>query len=187
MSNLRDLEFLDEDFFAKSDRFCEEILSWNKIHNLTGKSTKKEIEDLIYDSVYPYSFLPEVKSVLDIGTGAGFPGLCLAFVKPDVRFTLVEPRAKRVSFLNFIKGILKLDNVEIKRDRIENIDSFTVDLVVSKAVSSASALYEMSKDFMDEKTMLLLYKGENTQKEIEDLKNGDIIRNRNSSYLLIKK
>ncbi len=187
MSKIDKLSFVNEEVKAKIDFFTEEILKWNKIHNLTGKTTEEEISELIYDSIYPYEFLPEAKTVLDIGTGAGFPGLVLSFVKPETKFVLVEPSTKRTSFLNFVKSSLKLDNVEVKRARIEEIEPFTCDVIVSKAVSSAQDLYKMSENFMDENTTLLLYKGKNTASEAEEFKNSKIIKNLHTSYILIKK
>ena len=56
-------------------RFTELLLEWNKIHNLTGAKTPFEVEKNIEDSMFPTTFIKEPSSILDVGTGAGFPGL----------------------------------------------------------------------------------------------------------------
>lgn len=187
MSDLRSLSFVNENLLSKIDVFIDELLSWNKIHNLSGKTSKEEVSELVYDSIYPIEFLGDLKTVLDIGTGAGFPGFVLAIAKPETKFVLVEPSTKRTSFLNYMKSTLGLKNVEIKRARIEEVEPFKADLITSKAVSDAKTLYLLSKEFMGEDTQLLLYKGVNTQSEAGDFTNVKIIKNLQTSYMLIKK
>ena len=82
---------LPENFFYNIQKYKERLSQWNKIHNLTGARDEKTIDAFIYDSIYPITFLPKVKNLLDIGTGAGFPGLILAMGLPDTKVTLVEP------------------------------------------------------------------------------------------------
>ena len=74
---------LDEQFFTYVSKYKEHLKKWNKIHNLTGAKKEDLMDKFIYDAVYPISFLPKVNNILDIGTGAGFPGMILAFALPD--------------------------------------------------------------------------------------------------------
>lgn len=177
---------ISEESLKRLDQFAETFLEWNKIHNLGGARDLNSLYPHILDSIYPLKFLEDFNISMDIGTGAGFPGLLLAICKDDAEFVLVEPRLKRVSFLNFVKAELALNNVEILRERVEEIEKFPVDLVTSKAVSDAKTLFSLSKRFLREDSTILLYKGKNTEKEVEGFKNSQIYRTDTSSYLLIK-
>ena len=112
---------LPDTFYEHVERYTDHLLKWNKIHNLTGATTKAKVAEHIYDSVFPVSFLPKIGNALDIGTGAGFPGLILAMALRSTKFTLVEPLVKRSGFLQFIKADLGLDNVEVLNKRIMNV------------------------------------------------------------------
>jgi len=170
----------------KFDKYIELLLKYNKTHKLTGAKTKDEVMFHINDSLYPFERFKDSKKVLDIGTGAGFPGIILAMVYPNIEFFLVEPLQKRVAFLYLIKSSYALKNVTILSDRVENLEGFRVDVITSKAVSSAKELIKISKNFIDKDTTLLLYKGENVDKETKDLKNYEIIKNGTLNYLIIK-
>lgn len=96
---------LPDGFFNKVQKYKEHLFKWNKIHNLTGAKDEKTLDEFIYDAVFPISFLPKVNSLMDIGTGAGFPGMILAFGLPDVHVTLVEPLSNEQAFYNLLKQI----------------------------------------------------------------------------------
>lgn len=176
---------LPENFFYNIQKFKEHLFKWNKIHNLTGAKDEKTIDDFIYDAIFPISFLPKTKNLLDIGTGAGFPGMILAFGLPDTQVTLVEPLAKRASFLQFIKADLGLDNVRVVKKRVEEMESEIFELVTSRAVTDTNMLLKLSENFRDENSKLLFYKGEKVYDEVgSDLKH-KIIKTKNRHYLLI--
>ena len=80
---LRDGITLDDLFFDRVERYKARLMQWNRVHNLTGAKNEAEIDAFIYDAVYPVSFLPKVETAMDIGTGAGFPGMILAMALPD--------------------------------------------------------------------------------------------------------
>ena len=168
------------------DKYIELLLKYNKTHKLTGSKTKDEVMFHVNDSLYPFDRFKDVKKVLDIGTGAGFPGMILAIKYPEVEFFLVEPLQKRVAFLYLIKSTYNLKNVTIISKRVEDMESFEVDLITSKAVSSVDTLLNISSSFINKGVSLLLYKGENVQNEIKDLKNYEIIKNGSLNYLIIK-
>jgi 16S rRNA (guanine527-N7)-methyltransferase len=154
-----------EEFYQKSDQFSRILLNWNKAHNLSGARTERDVQKHIFDSVYPLTFLDDFKSCLDIGSGAGFPGLILAMAKPRSYFTLVEPLNKRAAFLQFAAAILHIDNAEIIDKRAEQVPIKNYDLIVSRAVSDGKTIYGLAKPFMGANSILLLYKGKNTARE----------------------
>ena len=113
---------LSEEGLGQLLRYLAELLKWRQKVNLIARDTPQPqvVENHFLDSL---SLLPLVQGpevhLLDVGSGAGFPGLALACVLPQARFTLVEPRQKRVSFLRHVIRTLGLRNVEVVADRIE--------------------------------------------------------------------
>lgn len=176
---------LPDDFFKNIQKYKEHLQKWNKVHNLTGAKDVKTIDEFIYDAVYPVSFIPQVKTLMDIGTGAGFPGMILALALPDTEVTLVEPLAKRASFLQFIKADLGLKNVTVVKKRVENMTPQIFDMITSRAVTDTKMLLKLSENFRDESSKLLFYKGEKVFQEVEDIKNHKIIETKNRHYLLL--
>lgn len=179
---------LPDNFFYNVQKYKEHLFKWNKIHNLTGAKDENTLNEFIYDAVYPVSFLPEVKTLMDIGTGAGFPGMILAFALPTTQVTLVEPLVKRAAFLQFIKADLGLDNVRVVKKRVEEMDDEIFDMITSRAVTDTKMLLELSKNFRDKHSKLLFYKGEKVYDEVEDgVKDipHKIIETQNRHYLLL--
>lgn len=168
--------------------FTDLILKYNRVHNITGAKDKSAVIDNIEDSLYPIKYLPldDIKTAIDIGTGAGFPGLILAMALPDVHFTLFEPIAKKSSFLHLVKTTLKLENVTVSTKRVEQAKAFNVDLISSRAVTNTDMLINLCKEYITSKTMLLFYKGERVDEEVTNIKNYKIYKKDKRNYLLIK-
>jgi len=172
----------------KIDTFCELILKYNRVHNITGAKDKSAVLDNIEDSLYPMKFLPldSIKTAIDIGTGAGFPGLVLAIALPEIHFTLFEPITKKSSFLHLVKTTLKLKNITVSTRRVEQAEAFKVDLISSRAVTNTDMLIKLCKKYITPKTILLFYKGERVDEEVHNLKNYKIYKKDKRNYLLIK-
>ena len=170
----------------KFEKYIDLLLKYNKTHKLTGAKTKDEVLFHINDSLYPFEKYKGVKKVLDIGTGAGFPGIILAIAYPEIEFFLVEPLQKRVAFLYLVKSTYNLKNATIISKRVEDIEAFEIDLITSKAVSSAERLIKLSKEFIKSGVKLLLYKGKNVENELKNLKNYEIIKNGSLNYLIVR-
>ncbi|MBL1242957.1 MAG: 16S rRNA (guanine(527)-N(7))-methyltransferase RsmG [Sulfurimonas sp.] len=179
---------LPENFFYNVQKYKEHLHKWNKIHNLTGAKDNNTLDEFIYDAVFPLSFLPEVSTLMDIGTGAGFPGMILAFGLPNTHVTLVEPLSKRASFLQFIKADLNLSNVTVVKKRVEQMEPKTFDMITSRAVTETKMLLKLSENFCDSNTKFLFYKGEKVFDEVKDgVQNMQhkIIETKNRHYLLL--
>lgn len=178
---------LPNDFFQNVQKYKEHLFKWNKIHNLTGARSEQTLNEFIYDAVFPISFLPKVASLMDIGTGAGFPGMILAFALPKTQVTLVEPLTKRASFLQFIKADLELKNVRVVKKRVEDMPPETFELITSRAVTDTKMLLDLSKNFRNADSKLLFYKGERVFDEIDaDISmQHKIIETKNRHYLLL--
>ena len=137
-------------------------------------------------SLHTLQVQQDIKNAIDIGTGAGFPGLILAMALPNIEFTLFEPIAKKSSFLHLVKTTLKLKNVKVSTKRVEQAKAFEADLICSRAVTNTDMLINLCTSYITPSTMLLFYKGERVYEETSNLKNYKIYNKDKRNYLLIK-
>jgi 16S rRNA (guanine527-N7)-methyltransferase len=178
----------DDKFYEDCEVFVKLLQQWGTVHNLSGRLTKSDIEENILDSVYPLKFIKNYTSFADIGTGAGYPGLILAMALRDVKSYLIEPRIKRVSFLNFVKATLKLDNLTVLCNRVEQVKDLQVELITSRAVTNTSLLLDITKNIKKENSSYLFYKGSVLENEIEiaNLNTYKIVNRKDRNYLYIE-
>jgi len=182
-----DLKF-DDKFYEDCEVFTKLLRQWGQVHNLTGSLQIHDINENILDSVYPLKFIDKHESFADIGTGAGYPGLILAMALRDTNAYLIEPRVKRVSFLNFVKASLKLDNLKVICNRVEKVEDLSVDLITSRAVTNTNLLLDITDNIKQETSSYLFYKGSLVNEEVEDAKVNDykIVNRKDRNYLYIK-
>jgi len=183
------LEF-DNLFYERCEKFITLLQQWGAVHSLSAQLKKEEIEDNIIDSIYPVKFLNSFETLADIGTGAGYPGMLLAIAYPEKKVSLIEPRAKRVAFLNFVKSALKFENVEVVQNRVENLSPQSFDLITSRAVTNTTLLMSITNNISSTDTEYLFYKGSICEDEIKDakIKNYEIIQSGEyRNYLYIKR
>jgi 16S rRNA (guanine527-N7)-methyltransferase len=183
-----DFDF-DKDFYKDCTVFTKLLQQWGKVHNLSGRLSLEDINENILDSIYPFKFISTYDSFADIGTGAGYPGLLLAIANKNMKAYLIEPRIKRVAFLNFVKASLKLENLTIICDRVEKVEDLKVDLVTSRAVTNTSLLLDITKDIVNDNASYLFYKGSMLNEELEVAKvnkNYKIVNRNDRNYLYIK-
>lgn len=156
--------------------YLEELKRWNKVHNLTGlKSDRDIIIKHFLDSLLFSKVLPSAAHTLaDIGSGAGFPGIPIKIMFPDLRVFLVEPTQKKTIFLRHICSMLDLRNIEIINKRIEEARGLQVDVAVTRALYSIREFVDKAKDILNEKGMLILSKGPGLGKELEGLDQNNI-------------
>ena len=143
--------------------YLAELMKWSRRVNLIARDTPEAqvVETHFLDSLTLLPFLDGAGGIhlLDVGSGAGFPGLALACVRPDARFTLCEPRQKRVSFLRHVVRTLGLANVEVVADRVEAQASawqgrFTH--ITSRAVAEPAAFLPLVRPLVTPATRVLL-------------------------------
>ena len=116
--------------------------------------------------------------------------MLLAIAYPEKKVSLIEPRAKRVAFLNFVKSALKLENVEVVQNRVEYLSPQSFDLITSRAVTNTTLLLSITNNISSQDTEYLFYKGSICEDEIKDakIKNYEIVQSgEHRNYLYIKR
>lgn len=180
---------LSTEIIVKLEGFASLLHEWNQIHNLTGAKSIDAIYINIVDSLFPLTFIMQPKTLLDVGTGAGFPGLVLAIALPDTKVVLAEPLKKRVSFLKYAAMDLQLSNVSVEAKRVEHVEHEAFDLISSRAVTNTKLLLDLTSNISDSHTEYLFYKGSRVFDEIEDVQHQlryDIVQKNQRNYLYIK-
>lgn len=109
------------------------------------------------------------QSWLDIGSGAGFPGLVVAILRPDMAVTLCEPRRRRMEFLAEVVEHLKLRNVALEHRKCQDIPPRSYDIISARAVASLPVLLNITPRLRSPKTQLILPKGRSGKAELESL------------------
>jgi len=176
---------LTESQLNKLDDFYHLLLLWNERINLTTLTEEKDVYlKHFYDSLTLIKGIDLTKElkVLDIGTGAGFPGIVLNIVFPNLKITLLDSLNKRINYLNEIIKELKLDNIETVCMRAEDytrINREKYDLVVSRAVANLKILTEISFASVKKEGYFIAMKSD-CEKEIEE---SDLIIKNMGGYL----
>jgi 16S rRNA (guanine527-N7)-methyltransferase len=123
---------------ARAVTFAELVAVWNERIDLTAARSPDELVDLLFADAAAVvralgSGMPEAEEWLDVGSGAGAPGVSIALLAPSIRMTLVEPKAKRVSFLRTLLHALGRLDVRVERTRVEELSPAAWDVVISRA------------------------------------------------------
>ena len=141
---------IDEDKLKKLENYYKLLIEWNEKINLTGITEKKDVYlKHFYDSLTlnKYINLKDINSLCDIGTGAGFPGIVLKIVFPNIHITLVDSLNKRIIFLKEVINKLELKDIEVYNERAEEYAKKVrekFDLVTCRAVARLPILLEYS-------------------------------------------
>ncbi len=144
----------------------------NKVMNLTAITDRQDVYKKHFkDSLLPIDYIPEGASVLDIGSGAGFPGIPIAIARGDIVITLADSLKKRVDFLNDVIARLQLTNCRALHVRIEDFkERERFDTVVSRAVAALCTLAEYALPFVKKGGTFIAYKGNDIAREVEEAK-----------------
>jgi 16S rRNA (guanine527-N7)-methyltransferase len=153
-----------------SARHLDLIREMNQVMNLTRILDEKEAAiKHVCDSVQPWRLFAGQTSIVDAGTGAGFPGLPLAFAFPERKFTLCESIQKKARFVASVVETLGLSNVSVVPIRIEEwLRANPAPLVTARAVASISKMVGLLAPALRKGTRLLLYKGPDVENEIAE-------------------
>ncbi len=161
------------------DHYIGLLIEWNKKFNLTAITDPEEIiikhfaDSLSISNLFD---LTQYHSVIDVGTGAGFPGIPLKICYPNLKLTLLDSLNKRIEFLNYVISELGLSNVECIHGRAEELghnDCYRekYDLCVSRAVANLSSLSELCIPFVKVGGYFVSYKGDKAKEEYQNAEN----------------
>jgi 16S rRNA (guanine527-N7)-methyltransferase len=148
----------------------EELARWGRRINLTAiRDPLAMVDGHVLDSLSVRPYLAGT-SVIDIGTGAGFPGLPLAIAEPDLDFVLLDSNTKKIGFVQHIVGLLGLDNVSAVRARAEDYaPGRGFDTVIARAVTSTAGLLGLGAHLLNEGGAILALKGRHPSAELDVL------------------
>lgn len=160
------------------DKFYELLVEWNKVMNLTGITDYEEVNEKHFVdslSIVKVIDMESVQSVIDVGTGAGFPGIPLKIAFPHLKVVLLDSLNKRINFLNEVIAQLGLTDIKTIHGRAEDYakqaeyrENF--DLCVSRAVANLSTLSEYCLPYVSMNGMFVPYKSGEIDEELENSK-----------------
>lgn len=163
-------ERMNETGLKRLERLAGLLREENARQNLVSAASLDAVWQRHFaDSVQLVDHVPrETGEWLDLGSGAGFPGLVLAVARPDASFTLVESRKRRVEWLTAAVHALGLDNCRVLGSKLENVESFPAGVITARAFAPLGKLLRLSARFSTPTTHWLLPKGRSAAQELAE-------------------
>ena len=169
---------LTEDQLAQLKQYYELLIEWNEKMNLTALTAPEDVSLKHFSDsllLLRYCDIEKEARVIDVGTGAGFPGMVIKIARPDIQLTLLDSLQKRLGFLDEVCNKLGFDDVELIHSRAEDgsrtelRDSF--DIAVSRAVASLNTLCEYDMPYVKVGGRFIAMKGKEAQEEMAAAEN----------------
>ena len=158
--------------------YMELLLEWNEKMNLTAITEEREVAEKHFaDSLLPMELIPQNARCIDVGTGAGFPGIPLMIMRPDITVTLLDSLNKRLIFLNEVIRALGLEGrAKTLHMRSEDAGRAAAhrdayDVALSRAVANARVLAEWTAPFVKRGGVSIMYKGAAAKEELDAAQN----------------
>ena len=170
---IRTLEECDDAAFHRLERLAALLREENTRQNLVSSASLAEVwRRHIADSAQLLRFVPRGTSPwLDLGTGAGFPGLVISALRPETEVVMVESRVRRVEWLRRACGELALGRASVIGSRLEQVDSAPFAAISARAFAPLDRLIPLSARFSTADTIWVLPKGRSAQQELDALRN----------------
>ena len=178
---MNEMDFLKKALLENQQEFSDTILEkflqylhlmrqWNRLSNLTSILDPKEMIMLhILDSLSIRPFL-QGNHILDVGSGAGLPGIPLALIMPDKQFVLLDSNHKKTRFLTHVVLALKLKNVKVLHKRVEDLpNDIKFDSILSRAFASLQVMLERTAHLVTDEGQFLAMKGIYPKEELENI------------------
>ena len=153
------------------ERYADLLIEWNEKFNLTSITGREDIYvKHFYDSILPSLYHDLKGSLTDVGSGAGFPGIPLKIMYPDLEVTLIEPTGKRCTFLNEVISQLSLDKITVVNMRSEDYarENVRFDFVTARAVAELNILTELCLPLVKTDGHFIVMKGPKAYQELEN-------------------
>ena len=158
---------------------ASELLIWNRKVNLTAITDPLEMAIKHFlDSIFPVPLIETDRKILDIGSGAGFPGFPLKIMLPSNPVFLIDASRKKTAFLNHLIRRMKLENISARHIRAEKLSldpefKNRFDVIVCRALTDLKKFFEMACPLLSDRGFLLAYKGNLSELEIEEIQRLD--------------
>ena len=152
------------------EQYISLVLKWNKTRNLVSRnSSKKDLIEYFVDSAILSKHLQPGK-IVDLGSGAGFPGLCLAVMNPHTEINLIDSNTKKTAFLVHAKNELGLASVSVKNSRVEDISKIPDENIVCRAFKEPINLLNCIADKISPRTKIWVMVSSNQKEKIPNFK-----------------
>ena len=160
---------------ALSDQVIDQLMTyldlvekWNRVYNLTAIRERDEMIKLHFlDSLSILNHV-QVKNILDVGSGAGFPGIVLAITKPELKVTVMDSVNKKTTFMQQVKSELSLTNLEVVNGRVEDYHPTTLfEAVTSRAFSNLKNMMSLTQHTLQKEGVWLAMKSKDVKQEVE--------------------
>ena len=163
-------EIQSQEKLEKLIALIEELARWNKKINLTAiRSTQDMVSGHLLDSLAVRPFL-QGKSIIDVGSGAGFPGLPLAIVDPSLNYRLLDSNGKKIAFIKHVISLLNLKNVEAIKIRAEDyFPASGFDTVIARALTGIPNLIALTEHMLTKQGVIISLIGKNPTKELNNI------------------
>ena len=158
-----------------SDQVIDQLMTylnlvekWNRIYNLTAIRERDEMIKLHFlDSLSILNHV-HVKNILDVGSGAGFPGIVLAITKPELKVTVMDSVNKKTTFMQQVKSELSLTNLDVVNSRVEDYQPTTLfEAVTSRAFSNLKNMMSLTQHTLQKDGVWLAMKSKDVREELE--------------------
>lgn len=163
---------LTDDQISRLQTYVGLLDKWNKVYNLSAiRDPNEMVSRHILDSL---TILPYLKgdSLLDVGTGAGLPGIPVAIMHPEIAVTLLDTNSKKTRFLQQVKAELGLDNVTVVHARVEEAELPKFAMVTARAFATIKDIIDLTGQHCDDAGCLLLMKGTYPDEELDAMSGG---------------
>ena len=173
---------LSEQNIADLELFLQEMSRWNQVHNLTA--IEGEMDSVRLHLIDSIAVLPVLREFLkgsnpiiaDLGSGGGLPAIPIAIVESEWRLTLIEAVRKKTAFLQHVRGKLKLKNIQVVSERVEDVavqQPGQFDAVISRAFTNLARFLELSLPFLKPEGLVFAMKGKRADEEMQDVSMND--------------
>ena len=158
-----------------SDQVIDQLMTylnlvekWNRVYNLTAIRERDEMIKLHFlDSLSILNHV-HVKNILDVGSGAGFPGIVLAITKPELKVTVMDSVNKKTTFMQQVKSELSLTNLDVVNSRVEDYQPTTLfEAVTSRAFSNLKNMMSLTQHTLQKEGVWLAMKSKDVREELE--------------------
>ena len=177
------IEGLERMALKLSDQMIDQLMTylnlvekWNRVYNLTAIRERDEMIKLHFlDSLSIFNNV-HVKNILDVGSGAGFPGIVLAITKPELKVTVMDSVNKKTTFMQQVKSELALTNLDVVNSRVEDYQPTTLfEAVTSRAFSNLKNMMSLTQHTLKKEGVWLAMKSKDVKEELEEFEKNQYI------------